>query len=96
MPYEIRRLTIDTSSWTAVTPPIDCTSVDIEQTDGTNAFKVSTDSAGVNWKNVPYGIAHIIEAGSQHPMGISFPTGKPVCYVQAAVGTGPVAVEFTW
>jgi hypothetical protein len=91
--YEIRRLTVDTSSWTAVVVPIDCTRVYIKQSDATNNFKVASDSAGVN-VGVPVEPSdhHYMEAatGSFAPC---FSAGSTVCYVQAVGGTGPLVVE---
>lgn len=102
MPFEIRRLTIDTSSWTAVTPPIDCRTIDIEHApaaDGVTPvdilMRTDADNA-LTQKRIPAGDHYTTRSQASHPLGIPFPSGETVCYLQAASGTGPAVVEYQW
>ena len=91
--FQIQNLAIDTSSWTAVVTPIACTSIDIQQTDGTNAIKVRTTASDSNTeKSIPVGSSLNLptSAGGATP----WEAGVTVCYLQAAAGVGPVVIEF--
>lgn len=94
--YAIRRVTIDTTSWTPITTPIGCNQVVIRQGDGTNNIKARTDAndSGTEHVAIQPGVEYIINANPGSAMAVAFAPGVTVVYLQAAAGTGPAVCSF--
>ena len=93
--YENRRVTVDSVTWTAVVVPtgVWCSRITIENTDPMVQLAVRTDQADANTEVPIYpGAMKSIVGASEH--GTQFSPGDTICYVKAASGTGPIAVEF--
>ena len=89
--FAVRRYTVGTTfPGTAITAPVDCTFIVIEQSDTSNdaAFRSDPDD-GATEKTIPAGMELSIR-GSKG----AFVAGSTVGYVKAASGSGPIVVSF--
>ena len=92
--FVINRLTIDTVTWTAVTPSHACTQVVIRQGGAANDIKVRTDQADSGTEHtIPSGVDFVINS-NPGSFSTPFPAGDAVCYLQSVAGTGPAVCEF--
>lgn len=91
-PFEIRILTIDPVSWTAVTVPFDCTCLAVKNRDTGNAVRMRTNAADATTED-------LLSGGAEQSLAIPFhryrfPAGSQPVWLQATAGTGPVVVKF--
>ena len=98
VPFVISSLTLDTVTWTAVTPPFACNTIVIKNADPANAIKLRTDSAVATTEDtIPVGSQEVIpipprpqHLGAPGFDGWSwFVPGTNYAYLQASAGTGP-------
>lgn len=93
--YAIRRLTLDTVSWTAVTPPVGVNRIVITQTDGTNNILMRSDSSSSSSQlTILAQEEKVIQASPGSAMAVAFEGGRAACYLQVAAGTGPAVIEY--
>lgn len=94
--YTVKKFTVDTVSWTAITVPVGCSCTRITIENGTydSDFKLRTDSADSNTETtIPNGSMKTIGGEAGH-VGTQFSPGDIIAYIQAISGTGPAIVEF--
>lgn len=92
--YAIRKISVDSVTWTALSPPIDASYFSLKNTLSVN-LKERTDSADPNTENT-------LEPNAQETVTSTLPrstssrfnAGETVLYMQAASGSGTVTV--TW
>lgn len=87
--FAVRRL-VTTSAFQAITVPIACGQVVIENGDTVNSQAVRTDpNDGDTEKTLPAQLELTLRAQAQ-----CWEKGDIVCYVKAASGSGPIIVSF--
>lgn len=92
-PYEIRRIAIDSSSWTGITPPMDCNGIGIE-TDAGGAFKVATDpNDALQFFTVPDGMHRHIGLNPGHGEA-AFKSANVVIWLRMVAGSDTAVLEF--
>jgi len=92
--YEIRRIVIDNATWTALTPPIDCTSVRITLGSDPSNLRIRTDSADAATEKIIAAGFELTVASNPGAASIPFQAGVTLFWMQALSGTGPAIVEF--
>jgi len=92
--YEIRRIAIDNSSWTALTPPIDCTQVRVTLGSDPNNLRIRTDAADSTTEKLIAAGFELTVAANPGAAIIPFQAGVTLFWMQALAGTGPAIVEF--
>lgn len=105
MPTIVKEVkTIDTVSWTAISPPFACNTIVVKNGDPANEMKIRTDSASATTEDtIPVGSQEIIAVlprpqhlGAPGFDGVSwFIPGTNYAYVQASAGTGPAIVTYS-
>lgn len=102
-PLEIRRLTIDSVSWTPLVAPFGCSRVQFRTADPANDLKVRTTPTDADTEEtIPAGVYYLINVASSESMWVHNQTrshhlwkaGDTICYLQAVAGTGPVVAGF--
>jgi hypothetical protein len=91
-PFEIRVLTINTTTWTPVTVPFDCTSLAVKNRDASNAVRMRTNSGDANTED-------LIGPGVEQSLALPFhryrfKSGTQPLWLLATSGTGPVVAKF--
>lgn len=90
-PLEIKVININTSDWTAIAVPFDCSSIALKNA-GASAVRMRTTSADVLTEDT-------LAAGAEQAFAVPFHryrflAGSQPVWVQAVSGTGPVVVKF--
>lgn len=102
-PFEIRRVTIDSSSWTPLIAPFNCSRVMLRTADLSNDVKIRTTDTDANTEEtIPAGVyfrldgetPEFIWRNNQSRSIHLWETGDVICYLQATAGTGPVVAGF--
>lgn len=93
--YNILRITLDTVTWTPVTPPSDCTQCSIENP-GAAVIKARTSSGdSATERDIPINGGSLVISAATGSFATAFKAGEAICYLQAASGTGPAVADFT-
>jgi hypothetical protein len=103
-PFELKRIAVDSSSWTAITAPFACSRVVVTLDDLANNMKIRTNSAdSATERQIQGGIDFLLNTAkveesirndrivSRHVWAI----GDTVCFIQTTGGTGPIVAAFT-
>lgn len=103
-PFVKQVVTIDTITWTPISPPWACNSIVVKNGDLGNEIKIRTDSADSSTEDtIPEGSQEIMAIVPRPPhLGAPgydgqswFIPGKTYLYVQSVVGTGPAVVTYS-
>jgi hypothetical protein len=91
-PFQILVLNINTSTWTPVTIPFDCTSLALKNRDQSNAVLMRTNAADS-------GTQDTLAPGAEQSLAVPFhryrfPSGSQPIWLMATAGTGPVVLKF--
>ena len=91
-PFEIRTLTLDPVTWTAVVAPFDCSNVSIRNRDAANSIVMRTATADPNTEDT-------LGPSSQQAIAVPFHryrflAGSTVVYLRTTAGVGPACVYF--
>ena len=91
-PIEIRAVTVDPVTWTAVVVPFDCSSINLKNGDAGNGLRIRTDAANAATQDS-------LGPGIQQSIALPFhryrfPQGSTPLYLQSTAGAGPAIVTF--
>lgn len=92
----IRQFTVDNSTWTRITAPVDCSAVTIADAALATAIKVRSDSADATTEKSIAAVAQPYSITSR-PVGSArsiYPATGTVVFAQAAAGTITVVVTY--
>jgi hypothetical protein len=91
-PFEIKVVTIDSTSWTPITVAFDCTNLSIKNKDTVNAVRMRTNPSDPLTEDL---LGPAAEQGLAIPFHrYRYAAGSQPVFVQAVAGTGPVVVKF--
>ena len=91
-PFEILVLSINTTTWTPVTVPFDCTSLAVKNRDQTNVVRMRTNATDASTED-------LIGPGVEQSLAVPFhryrfKSGSQPVWLLATSGTGPVVLKF--
>jgi hypothetical protein len=91
-PFEIRSVTLDPVTWTAVAAPFDCSNISIRNPSVSASVLIRTDQNDPHTEDTIGPMAQQAIAVPFHRY--RFLAGSTAFYLRTAAGTGPVSVMF--
>jgi hypothetical protein len=91
-PFQILVLNINTTTWTPITVPFDCTSLAIKNRDLSNPVLMRTNASDASTQDT-------LAPGAEQSLAVPFhryrfANGSQPIWLQATAGTGPVVLKF--